>query len=283
MPFKFKFKSIVLLCFVQILIKPGHFMSTENNQDQNFPDEQTSNETDEAKELVKSFLLKKLDLSYKPIELVKDTKVPTILLDIFEKTTSSFNKKNRFFLPNNSNTIRNHPIVKQGSSKRKSKSKSNKTGFILRFNVTLSSKEVLNAGELRLYLDRDNQCSSKKQRITINQIVHLLSNSKKRENHYTTIQEENNLIYRQIDTLVINYDKPFWIQFDVLPAVESWSKNSSSNYGLLIKSFCVDKNEFNLNENKFVDNFVVQPNSEVMDNFQTSEWNYFGPSLLTYR
>lgn len=243
----------------------------------------------EAKNLLKEYLLKKLDLS-QPTNHLADTKVPGFLLDIFETKSFESNsfvaqKKNRVLLINNSNTIRSHPIVEQ---RRRQKSKRNKSGYLIKYNMTLSPRETLNAGEFRLFLNRTNECPTKKQRITINQILQRPSSStsskRQHNNHYTTPLEETNLVYRQIDTLIALYDKPKWLQFDVLPAVESWLKNSSSNFGLLVKSYCVDRNEISLNENRFVDNFIIQaPNPDVIDDFVLEEWENFKPILLSYR
>lgn len=257
-------------------------LTNDADADSNEPINQT-----EAKNLLKDYLLRKLDLS-QPANLA-DTKVPGFLLDIFEMKSFESNsfkvhKKNRVLLINNSNTIRSHPIVEQ---RRRQKSKRNKSGYLIKYNMTLSARETLNAGEFRLFLNRSNGCSTKKQRITINQILQRPSSTSSKRphnNHYTTVLEEANLIYREIDTLIAFYDKPKWLQFDVLPAVESWLKNSSSNFGLLIKSFCVDRNEIALNEHKFVDNFIIQaPNPDVIDDFMLEEWDNFKPILLSYR
>lgn len=278
-------KLIALLCCVLALVRAGHLSSADLNfqtdQKQTELNESDQNQTDnqiDAKELLKSFLLKKLDLDAIPTNLT-DTKVPKFLLDIFE--TNTLFKKNRIYLPHDSNTVRSHPLIGEN---RAQKAKLNKSGFLLKFNLSLPSREKLNAGELRLYLNRSNRCPSRKQRIFINQIIQI-SNGQRAENDYTTVHEENGLVYRQIDTLVIKYDrhmdKPNWIQFDVLPAVETWSKNSSLNYGLLVKSFCVTRDEFTLNEDKFVDNFVIQP--AVNEDSKDEMYENFKPVLLTYR
>lgn len=291
------FKVITLWFCIWIQIKYGHFVSIENENKiyQNFEDsfyrtddqtdDQIDDQTDqminqtETEDLLKRYLLKKLDLNSIPtVTNINDTDVPGFLLNIFENNTLI--NKNRVLFPNNSNTIRSHSILKQG---KRTKSRRNKSGFLVKFefNFTLPDRETLNAGEFRLYLNRTNRCSTKKQRITINQILQRPLNRKQQDNHYTTVIEESNLVYRQIDTLIVYYEKSKWIQFDILPAVESW-KNSSTNYGLLIKSFCVDRNEITLNENKFVDNFIINE-PDVEDSFRIEEWKKSKPILLTYR
>ena len=271
---KFNFKLLALLFCLLSLIKSSSLTLINQNEQQI---ENQFNQT-EARDLLESFLLKKMGFNETPINL-GDTKVPEFLLDIFE--TNSLSKNSRLVLVNNSNCIRSHPIVEQ---RKKHKSNRNKSGFLIKFNLTLPSKEALNAGEFRLYLNRTNRCSTKKQRIIINQI--LQRSPSKKENHFTTILAENNLVFRQIDTLIVYFDMPKWVQFDAYPAIESWIKNGSTNHGLLIKSFCVDRNEFTLNENKFIDNFIIHPSFSNDNNdldFKLEEWRNFKPILLTYR
>lgn len=325
-------KTLVLLCCVLALVKSGHQSSADQNfsdrqSDQHIDlnsnsklsnkqlnsksnqfsnhksNQQTNKETDQqlndeknrtdeqidAKDLLKNFLLKKLDISSLPTD-VKNTKVPKFLLDIFE--TSSVLRTNQIYLPHDSNAIRSHPLLIDENTNSKSKQK--RSGFLMKFNVVLPEKEMLNAGELRLFLNRNNNCSSRKQRITINQILQQKNLDENRKSAFTTIQEENDLVYREIDMMIIKYErhneKPTWLQFDILPSIETWIKNSSLNYGLLIKSFCVDREEFNLNADKFVDNFVIQPSNGLIDfdlNKSTMAkdeiYENYKPILLTYR
>lgn len=266
------FKLLVLIWCVCLLTKPVCLSSIKNYQ----------NDEDTASKL-KNILLRKLDLEDEPTNL-GDTNVPNYLLDLFE--TNSLFENNRILLLNNSNTIRSHPMYEPYGQLRTQ----NRSGFLIKFNLTLPKKELLNAGEFRLYMNNSVQrCASNRQRITINQIIQQLVSRPARYtdgsrnfidydrliNRYTSVNDEENLIYRQIDSLVAEQDESKWLQFDVLPATESWVLKSSTNFGLLIKSHCVNPNDLNLIEEQYIDNLVFQSSSDQSDSLK--------PVLLTYR
>ena len=263
------FKLLILIWCVCLLTKTVYLSSIKNYQN----DEETTNK-------LKNILLRKLDLDEEPTNNLGDTNVPNYLLDLLE--TNSLFQNNRILLTNNSNTIRSHPFWNSAIGQF-ALPQQNKIGFLIKFNLTLPRKEALNAGEFRLYLNNSiNLCASNRQRISINQIinqqlVHHHNSSKNEQiiNQYTTIDDEDKLIYRLIDTLVVEQDESKWLQFDALPAVETWMHRRSTNRGLLIKSHCVDPNDLNLNENQFIDNLIFESSNDQIDNLK--------PVLLTYR
>lgn len=262
-------KFIILIWCICLLTKSVYLSSIKNYQN----DEDTTNK-------LKNILLRKLDLEEEPTNL-GDTNVPNYLLDLFE--TNSLFQNNRILLINNSNTIRSHPMLNYEISQKSTKGQT-ASAFLIKFNMTLPNKEILNASELRLFLNNTiSLCASHKQRVTINQIIQQLVKSNQTDrstnqqfiNQFINDEDENQIIYRLIDTLVVEQDESKWLQFDVQPAVESWIKQISTNFGLLIKSQCVNQNDSNLNEDQFIDNLVFQSTNDQIDSLK--------PVLLTYR
>lgn len=262
------FKWLILICCVCLLTKSVHSSSITNYQN----DEETASK-------LKSILLRKLDLDEEPTNL-GDTNVPNYLLDLFESNSL---ESNRILSVNNSNTIRSHPLVDNQDGQSIVKP-ANKTGFLIKFNLSLPPKEMLNGGEFRLFLNNTVAlCASNRQRVEIHQVMQQVddfatnfSDLHRPINQYTTIEDENVLIYRLIDTLVAEQDESKWLQFDVLPAVESWLQSGSNNFGLLIKCECMDQNDLSLSYGaQFVDNLVFYETVDQTDSLK--------PVLLTYR
>ena len=268
------FKLLILIWCVCLLTKSVRLSSIGADY-QN--DEETASK-------LKSILLRKLDLDEEPTNL-GDTNVPNYLLDLFESNSL---ESNRVLSVNNSNTIRSHPLFDAQSAFQQPK---NKTGFLIKFNLSLPAKELLNGGEFRLFANNTvSLCASNRQRVEIHQVIQQLVDKRGNAmrfddfrivpqlvNQYTTIEEENALIYRLIDTQVAEQDESKWLQFDVLPAVESWLESASNNFGLLIKCECVDQNELSLSDqSQFLDNLVFHESDH-----QTAD--SLKPVLLTYR
>lgn len=265
------FKLLILIWCVCLLTKSVRLSSIANYQN----DEETASK-------LKSILLRKLDLDEEPTNL-GDTNVPAHLLDLMESNSL---ESNRILSVNNSNTIRSHPLFDAQTTFQPK----NRTGFLIKFNLSLPAKELLNGGEFRLFANNTvSLCPSNRQRLEIHQIIQQLVDESNNGtnygdfrtpqfiNQYTTIEEENTLIYRLIDTQVAEQDESKWLQFDVLPAVESWLENNLNNFGLLIKCECVDQNELSLSDRtQFVDNLVFQESAD-----QTGD--SLKPVLLTYR
>lgn len=264
------FKLLILIWCACLLTK-----STRSSSIKNYPnDEETASK-------LKSILLRKLDLDEEPMNL-GDTNVPNYLLDLFESNSL---ESNRILSVNNSNTIRSHPLFEPYGPP--PINQSNRSGFLIKFNVSLPAKELLNGAEFRLYLNNTVPlCASTRQRVEINQVIQQLVDDRNFANgtsfgdvrpiinQFTSTENEENLIYRLIDTQVAEQDESKWLQFDVLPAVESWLQSRTSNFGLLIRSHCVDAIDQN-EPGQFVDNLVFQEAPDQVESLK--------PMLLTYR
>lgn len=264
------FKFLILIWCVCLLTKSVYLSTIPTSVRNSY-----QNDEDSTNKL-KNILLRKLDFEEEPTKL-GDTNLPNYLLELFE--TNSLFQNNRIFLLNNSNTIRSHPIVDSNEQFSQSISKSI-SAFIIKFNLTnfpAPDKEILNAGEFRLFLNNTvNLCTSTRQRISINQIIdQQLVDRNQNVNQFIDEKDEDNLIFRQIDTMIVEQDSESrWLQFDVLPAVESWLQRSSANLGLLIRSSCVQADNLNLEDKQFINNLVFQPKDQKEN---------LNPVLLTYR